>query len=81
MNLKQVIGVAIGVVILAIGLYFVNSGYHSKGATREKIKHKVTGNYSKEVKGHMRLGFGLIVVGVVVGGAFAYILRSKKRHH
>lgn len=79
MNVKQIIGIAVGVVILAIGLYFVNSGRHSKGVTREKIKHKITGNYSKEVQNHMRVGFGLIVVGVVVGGAFAYILRSKKR--
>jgi cell division protein FtsN len=81
MNRKQVVGIAIGVVILVIGLYLVNSGHHSKGGTREKIKHKITGNYSKGVQHHMRMGFGLIVVGVVVGGAFAYILRSKKHHH
>ncbi|MBX7066910.1 MAG: hypothetical protein K1X28_06745 [Parachlamydiales bacterium] len=81
MNIKQIIGIICGVVILGIGAYLMKSGYSSMDATKEKIKHKITGNYSSGIKNNVRVGVTLIVVGVVVGAGLVYFFRSRRKAH
>ena len=81
MNIKQIIGIVAGAVILGIGVYLLNSGYQSTGGTKEKIKRKITGNYSNGVRNHMKVGVTLIIVGCVVGGGLFYYFRDKRKHH
>lgn len=81
MNIKQIVGVLVGVVILAIGVYFMKSGYSAMDGTKERLKHKITGSYSSETKSDIRVGMTLVVVGVVVAAGLVYYFRCKRKAH
>jgi len=66
MRIKQVIGLLVGLICVVVGAFFLISGYESSGKTAEKIKHKVTGNYSPEVRNDFIGGAILVVVGAGV---------------
>lgn len=81
MNTKQIIGLVCGIIIVGIGVYCITAGYGSMDHTKEKIKHKIIGRYSNEVRKKMRVGTSLVVIGVAVAAGAVYFLRCGKKTH
>lgn len=77
MHAKQIVGIVVAVICVLSGVYLLVNAGRSMDKTGQKIKHKITGNYSHEVRNHMIGGIVLIII----GGAVYYFTRSSGRKH
>jgi uncharacterized protein YxeA len=73
--MKNILRIVVGILAIVIGAIMIFDSYKTMDGTKEKVKHKITGSYSKDIKYNMIGGAILIVV----GGGILYYFRGKKR--
>ncbi len=75
MHSKNIVGLALGVICVMIGVYLLVTGYQHTNGTAAKIKHKITGSHPTRTRNYMIGG----IIFVVVGCGLVCFSRPRKR--